>query len=102
MTLTGTMDFSKCRNIVIRGYNKAGLHSTVSAGIKDCAQFNPILIVPNVIVDAVGPADPADGNVHSRANSNWFMCVILFGFQLNTCSVNHIKVMTCNFQTRMV
>lgn len=60
VTLTGKMDFSKCRNVVIRGYNKAGLHSTVSAGIKDCAQFNPILIVPNVIVDAVGLADPAD------------------------------------------
>lgn len=78
VTLTGKMDFSKCRNVVIRGYNKAGLHSTVSAGIKDCAQFNPILIVPNVIVDAVGLADPADGNVISRANS----IVVLIGYKL--------------------
>ncbi|XP_061189002.1 uncharacterized protein LOC133197151 [Saccostrea echinata] len=60
ISLTGTMDFSKCRNLVVRGYNKAGLFSSVSAGIKDCAQFNPILIVPNVIVDAVGPPDPSD------------------------------------------
>lgn len=66
------MDFSKCRNLVIRGYNKAGLYNTVSVGIKDCAQFNPILIVPNIIVDAVGPADPADGNAFLQTHTRTY------------------------------
>ena len=68
------MDFSKCRNLVIRGYNKAGLYNTVSAGIKDCAQFNPILIVPNIIVDTVGPADPADGNAFLQTHTHTHTC----------------------------
>lgn len=61
--LIGIMDFSKCRNIVIRGYNKVGFYSMVFVGIKDCVQFNFILIVFNVIVDVVGFVDLVDGNV---------------------------------------
>lgn len=78
--LIGIMDFSKCRNIVIRGYNKVGFYSIVFVGIKDCVQFNFILIVFNVIVDVVGFVDLVDGNIYFCVNLNWFMCVILFGF----------------------
>lgn len=61
--LIGIMDFSKCRNVVIRGYNKVGFYSMVLVGIKDCVQFNFILIVLNIIVDVVGLVDLVDGNV---------------------------------------
>lgn len=61
--LIGIMDFSKCRNVVIRGYNKVGFYSMVFVGIKDCVQFNFILIVLNIIVDVVGLVDLVDGNV---------------------------------------
>jgi hypothetical protein len=54
LTLNGTMDFSKCKTFSIRGYNKVKLTSVVSTEIKDCKAFNPILINPNVVIDAVG------------------------------------------------
>lgn len=55
--LNGTMDFSRCKRFSIRGYNKAKLYSTVSTEIKDCGAFNPILIQPNIVIDAVGAPD---------------------------------------------
>ena len=51
------MDFSKCKTFSIRGYNKVKLTSVVSTEIKDCKAFNPILINPNVVIDAVGLPD---------------------------------------------
>lgn len=59
--LDGTFDFSKCRHITIRGYNKAGLYSTLSAEIKSCSAFDPVLIQPNIVIDAVGKIDPNTG-----------------------------------------
>ncbi|CAC5370733.1 unnamed protein product [Mytilus coruscus] len=59
--LNGTMDFSRCKRFSIRGYNKAKLYSTVSTEIKDCGAFNPILIQPNIVIDAVGAPDANDG-----------------------------------------
>jgi hypothetical protein len=34
--LNTSMDFTKCRKIYVRGYNKAGVWSTVSTEIKKC------------------------------------------------------------------
>ncbi|CAC5386461.1 unnamed protein product [Mytilus coruscus] len=59
--LNGTMDFSRCKRFSIRGYNKAKQYSTVSTVIKDCQAFNPILIKPNIVIDAVGAPDANDG-----------------------------------------
>ncbi|CAG2247188.1 unnamed protein product [Mytilus edulis] len=59
--LNGTMDFSRCKRFSIRGYNKAKLYSTVSTEIKDCNAFNPILIQPNIVIDAVGEPDATAG-----------------------------------------
>lgn len=56
MVLTGEMDFSRCKRFSIRGYDQVRLTSTVSTEIKDCKAFNPILINPNIVIDAVGAA----------------------------------------------
>lgn len=48
----GSIDFSKCRKIFIRGYNKAGMWSVISKEIKQCN--DKALIVPNIVIDAVG------------------------------------------------
>ncbi|XP_069133969.1 uncharacterized protein [Argopecten irradians] len=54
LTLMGVMDFSRCKRFSVRGYNKAKIWSVVSREVKDCAAFDPILIKPNTIIDAVG------------------------------------------------
>lgn len=61
ISLDGSFDFSKCRKLTVRGYNKAGLYSTVSSEIKSCSAFDPVLIKPNIVIDAVGTPDPSRG-----------------------------------------
>ena len=51
------MDFSRCKRFSVRGYNKAKLYSVISKEIKYCKAFNPSLIKPNIIIDAVGEPD---------------------------------------------
>ncbi|XP_062576068.1 uncharacterized protein LOC134237945 [Saccostrea cucullata] len=71
--LSGKLDFSKCRRLTVRGYNKAGLSSTISGDIKDCS--NPLLITPKVVIDAVGTQDPSkDGYgepIYMERNASW-------------------------------
>ena len=55
--LSGDMDFSLCKRLSVRGYNKARQYSTVSADIKDCKSYNPALIQPNIVIDVVGEQD---------------------------------------------
>lgn len=62
--LTGEFDFSKCRRFTVRGYNKAKLFSVVSTDIKDCKAFDPILIKPNLVIDAVGQPEDSKGTVY--------------------------------------
>ncbi|XP_071151404.1 uncharacterized protein, partial [Mytilus edulis] len=53
--LNKSLDFSKCRKVFIRGYNKAGVWSMISKEIKTCTiQDGDSLIVPNIVIDAVG------------------------------------------------
>ncbi|KAK3103765.1 hypothetical protein FSP39_021725 [Pinctada imbricata] len=59
--LTGLFDFSKCRSFGVRGFNKVKLVSQVSAQIKNCAAFDPLLIIPNDVIDAVGTPTTTDG-----------------------------------------
>ena len=56
--LNTSMDFTKCRKIYVRGYNKAGVWSTVSTEIKKCIiDDGNSLIVPNIVIDAIGRQD---------------------------------------------
>ncbi|XP_063399976.1 uncharacterized protein LOC134684607 [Mytilus trossulus] len=61
VTLTGEMDFSKCKRVSIRGFNRVKMYSLVSTQIKQCDAFNPKLIVPNIVIDAKGAPDSVDG-----------------------------------------
>ncbi|VDI18543.1 Hypothetical predicted protein, partial [Mytilus galloprovincialis] len=64
--LNTSLDFSKCRKLNIRGYNKAGVWSTISKEIKTCyVQDGNSLIIPNMVIDAVGRQEKTiDGNKH--------------------------------------
>ncbi|XP_070573775.1 uncharacterized protein [Ptychodera flava] len=54
-TLTVGLDFSDCLRLGLRGYNKAGLSSTVHKEIRDCSVAGHI--TKNVVIDAVGEYD---------------------------------------------
>ncbi|CAC5360416.1 unnamed protein product [Mytilus coruscus] len=61
--LNGTMDFSRCKRFSIRGYNNVKLYTTISTEVKDCDAYNPVLIVPNIVIDAVGAPDALGNNI---------------------------------------
>ena len=63
ISLNGQLDFSKCRGLAIRGFNKIKMYSTVYSNIKDCDAFDPAFIKPKLVIDAVGKPDPHKGNV---------------------------------------
>ena len=64
--LNTTVDFSKCRKIFIRGYNKAGVWSTVSKEMKACSVVDEnSLIIPNVVIDAIGQQEAGLGMIFS-------------------------------------
>ncbi|XP_056015772.1 uncharacterized protein LOC125675332 [Ostrea edulis] len=75
ITLDGKIDFSKCRRFTVRGYNKAGVYSAVSTEIRDCSAFDPQLIKPNIVIDAVGTPDVSrDGHgevIILQTNARW-------------------------------
>ncbi|XP_071123054.1 uncharacterized protein [Mytilus edulis] len=74
MVLTGEMDFSRCKRFSIRGYDQVRLHSIVSTEIKDCKAFNPVLINPNIVLDAVGAASATEGigmPIYLEENDRW-------------------------------
>lgn len=53
--LNSSIDFSKCRKVFIRGYNKAGIWSTMSKEIKTCSvKDGNSFIVPKLVIDAIG------------------------------------------------
>ncbi|KAK3581570.1 hypothetical protein CHS0354_031918 [Potamilus streckersoni] len=51
--LSKPLDFSECRLLSIRGYNKVGMWSAVSKDIKDCSQIDPLWIQPKIVIDVV-------------------------------------------------
>ncbi|KAL3841827.1 hypothetical protein ACJMK2_019926 [Sinanodonta woodiana] len=55
--LVKPLDFSECRRLSIRGYNKVGMWSAVSMDIKDCSQIDPLWIKPRIVIDVV-PENP--------------------------------------------
>ncbi|XP_055997828.1 uncharacterized protein LOC125647098 [Ostrea edulis] len=73
--LMGEFDFSKCRRFAVRGYNKAKLMSAVSVDVKNCEAFDPILIKPKHVLDAVGKRETdRDGYglpVFLEKNARW-------------------------------
>ncbi|XP_071084119.1 uncharacterized protein [Haliotis cracherodii] len=73
ITLPQHLDFTKCRRVAVRGYNRVGLYATVSADVKDCAAFDPVYIVPSVVLDAIGKAKAPDQgySISLDQNNHW-------------------------------
>ncbi|XP_070572874.1 uncharacterized protein [Ptychodera flava] len=71
-TLSAELDFSDCLRLGLRGYNKAGLSTTVHREIKDCSVVGHI--TKNIVIDAVGEYDDEIDDVrdvHLSADSEW-------------------------------
>ncbi|CAC5390405.1 unnamed protein product [Mytilus coruscus] len=75
LPLNGSLDFSKCQRIYVRGYNKAGMWSEVSSDIKDCnVTDRESFIIPNLVIDAVGKQERGiDGMVHEGYGKDIFL-----------------------------
>ncbi|XP_046570853.1 uncharacterized protein LOC124279103 [Haliotis rubra] len=67
------LDFSKCRRLAVRGYNKVGLSTTVSADMRDCAAYDPAVVVPSIVIDVVGArqVDDVGSPVSLDQNGGW-------------------------------
>ncbi|VDI13269.1 Hypothetical predicted protein, partial [Mytilus galloprovincialis] len=75
LPLNGSIDYSKCRKIHVRGYNKAGMWSVVSSDIKNChVTDSDSFIIPNLVVDAIGkPERSGDGHVREGYGRDIFL-----------------------------
>ncbi|KAK3801475.1 hypothetical protein RRG08_010055 [Elysia crispata] len=75
LTFNPATDFSVCRRIAIKGYNYVGMSATISREIQNCTAYNPLLIVPNKVVDAVGPQagdlDYVGDSIVLEQNAEW-------------------------------
>jgi hypothetical protein len=54
VTLDNPLSFTECALVAVRGWNKVNMFTSISAEIKDCNAFDPILINPRMVIDAVG------------------------------------------------
>jgi len=67
-----SFDFSKCRKLYIRGYNKAGVWSTVSTEIKKCnVDDGDSLIVAHIVIDAIGRQEYSLGKYKGLHRFAW-------------------------------
>ncbi|XP_070572151.1 uncharacterized protein [Ptychodera flava] len=70
--LPSVLTFTECVRLGLRGYNKVGLSSTIYKNIIDCEAVNPRLILPNIVIDAVGDYDGVNvRNVELADNAHW-------------------------------
>ncbi|KAK3589056.1 hypothetical protein CHS0354_008706 [Potamilus streckersoni] len=78
VTLNGSIQFSKCWRISVRGVTFAKLSSALSTDIKSCDDINNVR--PNIVIDAVGqPIASPDGSdtaergqvIQLEKNSDW-------------------------------
>ncbi|CAH1259274.1 ADGRL2 [Branchiostoma lanceolatum] len=72
VTLDDELDFTHCLRLLIRGYNRAGLYSTAARDVLDCDAYDPTLIAPTTVIDAVGNLEsPHMSDVHLAQNQKW-------------------------------
>ncbi|XP_055958832.1 uncharacterized protein LOC126829498 [Patella vulgata] len=79
INLDGEVDFSECRRLAIRIFNKAGLSTIISSDIKNCSAIDPVLITPAIVIDAIGQPVNTDYNTNAMGrkiklelNAAWF------------------------------
>ncbi|XP_078578622.1 uncharacterized protein LOC144863374 [Branchiostoma floridae x Branchiostoma japonicum] len=72
VTLGDDLDFTHCLRLLIRGYNRVGLYSTALRDVLDCDTYDPILISPPTVIDAVGNLESIQmSDVHLPQNDKW-------------------------------
>ncbi|XP_067663255.1 uncharacterized protein [Haliotis asinina] len=72
VNLPKRLHFTKCRRLSVRGYNHVGLHTTVSADVRECAAYNPLNIVPAVVLDVIGEnKENVDQGITLDQNIHW-------------------------------
>ncbi|CAH1258773.1 Hypp2075 [Branchiostoma lanceolatum] len=72
VTLDDGLDFTHCLRLLIRGYNRVGLYSTSARDVLDCDAYDPTLITPSTVIDAVGNVESTHmGDVHLPQNEKW-------------------------------
>ena len=54
IALPGELSFHKCPILTVRGTNRVGMVSLLTADVVDCEAEGPALVVPLVVLDAVG------------------------------------------------
>ncbi|KAI8510730.1 hypothetical protein Bbelb_116460, partial [Branchiostoma belcheri] len=72
VSLDDGLDFTHCLRLLVRGSNRVGLYSTVARDVLDCDAYDPILISPPTVIDAVGNSESTHmGDVHLAQNERW-------------------------------
>ncbi|XP_078682372.1 uncharacterized protein LOC144916849 [Branchiostoma floridae x Branchiostoma belcheri] len=72
VTLDGGLDFTHCLRLLVRGSNRVGLYSTAARDVLDCDAYDPILISPPTVIDAVGSLESKHmSDVHLAQNEKW-------------------------------
>ncbi|XP_076075242.1 uncharacterized protein LOC143046127 [Mytilus galloprovincialis] len=73
--LSGDIDFAKCKHVTIRGTNKVGVWSVISAEIKQChVEDGQRQVVPRIVIDAIGDGEIDSGmgkNINLETNAAW-------------------------------
>ncbi|CAC5375358.1 unnamed protein product [Mytilus coruscus] len=73
--LSSEIDFAKCKHVTIRGTNKVGVWSVISAEIKQCqVEDGHRQIVPRKVIDAIGDGEIDAGignNINLETNAAW-------------------------------
>ena len=54
ITLPRELSFHKCLIVTVRGTNRVGLVSLLTADVMDCEAVGPSLVVPRDVLDVVG------------------------------------------------
>lgn len=68
--MSGELDFSKCKQINVKGINRAGVWSVISGDIKQCnvtVLDGKTEITPRIVIDAFGES----GNFISKFQGNF-------------------------------
>ncbi|XP_064635756.1 uncharacterized protein LOC135492940 [Lineus longissimus] len=74
VTLNNPLSFTECVLVAVRGWNKVNMFTSISAEVKDCDAFDPILINPKMVIDAVGTQkldEDTDEPIHQNGAPIW-------------------------------
>nr|KAG5709289.1 hypothetical protein BaRGS_018041 [Batillaria attramentaria] len=91
VSVPSALSFHECLGVSLRGMNKAGLVSEVTADVMDCQAVDPALIVPRQVLDAVGSV-PAGEDVLKYADVGLTNHVTLHGLRLQDGHTYYVTI----------